>query len=510
MITSTDTITLALSIDPAPLEGSERATILQELWHELQATSVDALQASTPLLSVFANECLLCAFIYKACPPDPNPLNGELVMDPIGIVYVTVSLANSTAGEANIGIVVGKEHRRKGYARDAVYLVLRWAFEELNFHRVQVAVMDGPGKDRPLKLFTGLGFGHEGTRRRSAYRPEEGVVGGWRDVAYLALLDTEWVLRECIVPGPVNMWDEMLARHAREREELALWEDKCRRIKKMSSTETVRDADGSPNTKEPRDSGLPDFSWSYDGSSASSQSSDYGSLPPSPRLQRPQADEVDPFFDTLPRLSLPRIQLDEAEGSSGNVNLDIDYERDSNPTSAYPPFRRSFAPSPPNRRPSPSLLTISRPSSSYNPRLSMLRTIPSTSDSSAQTPISMPPGSALSTSSLFAQNQTSPTPENDNVSHQLHVTTNDSDWTNTRHSIPRRSRSSSISSSGSLSELQSPISGSSDQAFGYYSPYSWSEPDSSDFSSGSEWDMLDSAGASGSDSDSPMITGLAL
>jgi hypothetical protein len=45
--------------------------------------------------------------------------------------------------------------------------------------------------------------------------------------------------------APKNLWDEMFARHAREREELLRWEDRRQIWKRASSTETVRVLDTS-------------------------------------------------------------------------------------------------------------------------------------------------------------------------------------------------------------------------------------------------------------------------
>jgi hypothetical protein len=93
-------------------------------------------------------------------------------------------------------------------------------------------------------LFTELipssGFVHEGIRRRSVYCPNEGVRGTWKDVTYLALLETEWLMRSYLKPAPKNLWEEMFARHTREREELLRWDEKQQKLKRTSSMETVR------------------------------------------------------------------------------------------------------------------------------------------------------------------------------------------------------------------------------------------------------------------------------
>jgi hypothetical protein len=72
------------------------------------------------------------------------------------------------------------------------------------------------------------------------FLPNEGARGTWKDVTYLALLETEWLMRGYRKPAPRNLWDEMFARHAREREELLRWDERQQKLKKTSSMETVR------------------------------------------------------------------------------------------------------------------------------------------------------------------------------------------------------------------------------------------------------------------------------
>jgi RimJ/RimL family protein N-acetyltransferase len=75
----------------------------------------------------------------------------------IGIVYLTCSPhENVPAGEANIGIILTPETRGKGFAREAIGLVLSWVFDEIGFHRVQAGILDNYNKDRAISMFTQL------------------------------------------------------------------------------------------------------------------------------------------------------------------------------------------------------------------------------------------------------------------------------------------------------------------------------------------------------------------
>ena len=104
-----------------------------------------------------------------------------------------------------------------------------------------------------IKAISFRGFVHEGIRRRSVFCPNEGARGTWKNVTYLALLETEWLMRSYLKPAPKNLWDEMFARHAREREELLRWDERQQKLKRTSSMETVRILDTSPETASTTD-----------------------------------------------------------------------------------------------------------------------------------------------------------------------------------------------------------------------------------------------------------------
>ncbi|KAG0698707.1 hypothetical protein DFH29DRAFT_1002557 [Suillus ampliporus] len=183
--------------------------VVQALWGELLENAVEPMQAPVPYLINFVEECLLCSVVMLRKYKDTTTLDlaaleqaVPYVDEPIGLVYVIAAPAQSAAQEANAGIVIANAHRHKGFGREAIDLVLRWAFEDLNFHRIQAAFMDNAQKDRGMRLFAGQGFAHEGTRRRSVFKPE---IGGD-------------MLR---IRGPAaSLWDEM--------------------IRKVSSTQTLR------------------------------------------------------------------------------------------------------------------------------------------------------------------------------------------------------------------------------------------------------------------------------
>lgn len=319
---------ISLLFDYWPEPGYSRS--LNELWQAFRRTAVEPGQASSPDLVSFADECLLCAQI-AINDPTPTEENDDAAWGAhalegytpdtlrslptpedrrVGLVYLHTGPANLPAGEANIGVIMKQDMRRRGYAREAVQLVLGWAFEELKFHRVQAAILDTSFRDRALRLFIGSGFTHEGTKRRAVYQPEgEGVVGLWKDVTYLAMLDTEWTLQSTWKRNDraqerpvITAWDEMFARHAQEREELLKWEEKHGRMRRSPSTETLR---------ESIRNAAPDLAYLTDDASSIGEPSWDGSSPPSPRPNVVVTWDEDEEMEDIPGLDELRQQWGE-------------------------------------------------------------------------------------------------------------------------------------------------------------------------------------------------------
>jgi RimJ/RimL family protein N-acetyltransferase len=77
------------------------------------------------------------------------------------------------------------EDQRQGYGREALSLLLRYAFDELNLYRLTAVI---PEYNLPaLSLFTGFGFVEEVRRRQALERDSR----RW-DLVQLGLLAEEW------------------------------------------------------------------------------------------------------------------------------------------------------------------------------------------------------------------------------------------------------------------------------------------------------------------------------
>ena len=88
-------------------------------------------------------------------------------------------------GVFRYGLVVAREHRRRGYAAEAVPLVLKYYFEELRYQKCLVGVHSN--NPASVALHEKLGFVREGTLRRMVY-----TGGRFYDEYHYGMLSEEW------------------------------------------------------------------------------------------------------------------------------------------------------------------------------------------------------------------------------------------------------------------------------------------------------------------------------
>lgn len=102
------------------------------------------------------------------------------------IGFFGLFLDNDTQGDYWLGIGIGEaEYWGKGYGSDALRLALRYAFQELNTHRVSLGVFEY--NPRAIRAYEKAGFRHEGRMRQEMLR------GGKRwDGLLMGILRREW------------------------------------------------------------------------------------------------------------------------------------------------------------------------------------------------------------------------------------------------------------------------------------------------------------------------------
>jgi len=93
---------------------------------------------------------------------------------------------NATSHRCDLGLCIGdRDARGQGYGTEATKLALRFAFEELNVHRVSLCVFDH--NPAGIAVYEKAGFVFEGRDREAAWRH-----GRWRDMLRYGILRHEW------------------------------------------------------------------------------------------------------------------------------------------------------------------------------------------------------------------------------------------------------------------------------------------------------------------------------
>ncbi|GLC31055.1 GNAT family N-acetyltransferase [Clostridium omnivorum] len=102
--------------------------------------------------------------------------------------YIELDKISWIHGVATVGIGIGtSEHRGKGFAKEALKLLMELAFNELNLHRLQLNVFNY--NERAIMLYESLGFKREGTYREFIHRD-----GRRWDMYLYGILRDEWIL----------------------------------------------------------------------------------------------------------------------------------------------------------------------------------------------------------------------------------------------------------------------------------------------------------------------------
>ena len=120
------------------------------------------------------------AFLFAVRSLDNDQLIGYVELD--GILW--------THRVSGVSIAIGEtKHWGQGYGYEVMQLVLRFAFDELNLHRMQLTVFSY--NQRAIALYEKLGFQREGVHREHLQRD-----GKRYDMYLYGLLRSEWADRD--------------------------------------------------------------------------------------------------------------------------------------------------------------------------------------------------------------------------------------------------------------------------------------------------------------------------
>ena len=115
-------------------------------------------------------------FMFAIRRLEDNQLIGEIDLD--GVLW--------THGEAFVGISLGeREFWGKGYGTDAMRVILKYAFTELNLDRLSLNVFDY--NPRARRSYEKAGFKEEGSCREFLLRD-----GRRYDLTFMGILRSEW------------------------------------------------------------------------------------------------------------------------------------------------------------------------------------------------------------------------------------------------------------------------------------------------------------------------------
>jgi RimJ/RimL family protein N-acetyltransferase len=99
---------------------------------------------------------------------------------------VNLTSINWINRSAEFSIMIGEKNQwRKGYGTEATSLILTYAFEEINLHRVYLTVRDD--NKSAITLYEQIGFQHEGILRQSIYKNNRYI-----DLYIFSILKTEF------------------------------------------------------------------------------------------------------------------------------------------------------------------------------------------------------------------------------------------------------------------------------------------------------------------------------
>src|ERR1700687_2667439 len=105
-----------------------------------------------------------------------------------GAIVGSINLSQIFRGgfqNAYLGYYVGEGHSGQGHMTEAIYLMLRYAFEDLKLHRLEANIQ--PGNVASIALVKRAGFVREGYSRRYLK-----ICGRWRDHERWAIIADDW------------------------------------------------------------------------------------------------------------------------------------------------------------------------------------------------------------------------------------------------------------------------------------------------------------------------------
>lgn len=113
------------------------------------------------------------------------------------IGFIDLDGLNWSSGDGWIGIGIGeRDYWGKGYGTDAIRILLRYAFEDLNLNRVSLNVFEY--NERAIKSYEKIGFQVEGRQRQALNRFDR----RW-DLIFMGILRSDWQAQNSNLTSPM-------------------------------------------------------------------------------------------------------------------------------------------------------------------------------------------------------------------------------------------------------------------------------------------------------------------
>jgi RimJ/RimL family protein N-acetyltransferase len=122
---------------------------------------------------------------FEADSGDEDVLRLLITHQDVRVGLIQLDPIDHENGTGQVSYWIAPDHRRQGYARDALDILTGYAFDELRLHKLTARVYEF--NDASLELLRSAGFSEEGVHREGAY-----VDGRYVDVHWLGLLEGEW------------------------------------------------------------------------------------------------------------------------------------------------------------------------------------------------------------------------------------------------------------------------------------------------------------------------------
>lgn len=123
---------------------------------------------------------------YETMLQDPTVLNFAIEFEGRHVGGAGFCNIDHRIGSAEAGIFIGvPELWDHGLGRDAMQVLVRLGFEQLNLNRISLRVF--AENKRAVHLYESMGFQHEGTWRQAEFRK-----GRYQDILWMSILRAEW------------------------------------------------------------------------------------------------------------------------------------------------------------------------------------------------------------------------------------------------------------------------------------------------------------------------------